>query len=72
MNQKLKLWPNSKTQILTKLKKLKFGGKKQNLNCEKTKILTKLKNWICDKTKFWENKKIKFWQNSKNQIVKKV
>ena len=42
--QKLKLWPNSKTQIVTKLKK--------------TQIVTKLKNSNCDKTqklKLWQN-----------------
>ena len=64
MNQKLKLWPNSKTQILTKLKKLKFGGKNQNLNCEKTKILTKL-----EKLNLWQNQILR---KQKNQILTKL
>ena len=54
--KKLKLWPNSKTQIMTKLKK----------NCNKT-IQLKLwqnSNSYCDK-----NPKIKLWQNLKTQIV---
>ena len=59
--QKLKLWQNSKTAIVTRLKKL---------NCYKTKkhqlIVTKLKNpkrkinnWNYGKTQ-----KLKLWQNS--------
>ena len=64
--QKLKLWQNAKTQIVTKLKKNilwqnskpKNVKKKkvefwQNLSCEKTQIVTKLKlgqKWSCDKT----------------------
>ena len=42
--QKLKLWPNSKTWIVTKQNKIFF--------------LTKLENLICDKTqklKLWQN-----------------
>ena len=55
--QKLKLWQNSKTQIVTKLKKF-------FLQNSKTQILTKLKNSNSDKTK-----QIKLWKNSKTQIV---
>ena len=55
--QHLKLWQNSKTLIVTKLK---------NSNCVKTKkktqIVTKLKNTNCDKTQ-----KLKLCQNSTTQ-----
>ena len=77
--QKLKLWLNSKTQIVTKLK---------NSNCDnaqtlklwqnsKTQKMTKLKNSNCDKSNKKKPKnidkaqKLKTWQNSKTQIVTK-
>ena len=59
--QKLKLWPNSKTQIATKQKKVW-----QNF---KTQMVTKIKNSNCDQTK-----NIKLWgekKNSKTPIVRK-
>ena len=59
--QKLKLWQNSKSQIVTKLKNLNFDKtrKPENSNCDTTKIVTKLK-------------KIKLGQNAKTQIVTKL
>ena len=74
---KQKVWQNSKTKIVTKLK---------NSNSDQTQKLKlwrffgiKLKKSICDKIqkiKYWQNsktqiatKKIKLWQNSKTQIV---
>ena len=65
-NQKLNLWHNSKTQIVS-LKTLKTCDQIKNSNFDKTKkkIVRKLKkNSNCDKTQ-----KLKLWQNSKNQIV---
>ena len=57
---KLKLWQNSKTQILIKFKKITF------LQNSKTQIVTKLKN-----TNYVETQKLKFWQNSiSDQIYK--
>ena len=66
---KIKLWHNSKTQIVSEIK---------NSNCDKTQQLklwpnsktqnvTKLKISNCDKTQ-----KLKLWQNSKTQIVTKL
>ena len=70
--QKLKLWWNSETQIVLKLK---------NTKCDKTKknqIVTKLKNLTVTKLKktnnFDKTQKLWLWQNSKcdkNLIVKK-
>ena len=64
--QKLKLWPNSNTQIGTKLKRS---------NCDKTWIVIYLKLWEnsnCDKTQVVAT--LKLWQNSnceiKNQKLK--
>ena len=78
--QKIKLWPNRKNHIVTKLK---------NSNHGKTEIVTKLKLWQnsnydktkkktkCNKTQIVKNFKnsncdktqqLKFWQNSKTQI----
>ena len=51
--KKLKLWQNSKTQIVTKLKNSncdKTQIVKKNSNCENTQIMTQLKNSKCDKT----------------------
>ena len=84
-NQKLKLWWNSKTQIVMKLK---------NLNCDETKKLKlwqKLKNSILTKFKLWQNSncdkiqmrekkskknqiltKFKLWKNLKTQIMTKL
>ena len=71
--QKLKLWQNSKNQILTN-KKLKCDqtceGKKHKpklWNRNLTKIVKNFKNSNCDKTR-----KLKLWQNSKNQIMTKL
>ena len=79
----LKLWQNSKNQIVTKLKisncdntqKLKLGKtsktqivtKLKNSNSDKTQILKLCQNSNCDKTQ-----KLKLWQNSKTQIVTKL
>ena len=61
---KQKVWQNSKTKIVTKLK---------NSNSDQTQKLKlwrffgiKLKKSICDKIQ-----KIKYWQNSKTQIATK-
>ena len=63
VNTKLKMWHNSKTQIVTKLKNSKCEQQQlKKLNCVKTK-----KKSICDKTK-----KIKNWQNSASLVVTKV
>ena len=64
-NLKLKLCPNSKTQILTKLK---FW---QNSNCEK-----KINNSKCEgkKLKLGQNSKLKLWQNlnyDKSQFMRR-
>ena len=69
--QKLKLWQDSKTQmskknlkknhIVTKLKNSKW----QNLSCDKTQIVTKLKfgqKSSCDKTQIVT--KIKLWRKT--------
>ena len=59
--QKLKLWWNSKTQILMKLK---------NSNCDETKktqIVMKLKKSNCDETQ-----QLKLRWNSKTQIMMKL
>ena len=64
--QQLKLWHDSKTQIVTKLKNSNYDKTKKNsklwLN-SKIQIVTNLKNSNCDKTI-----KKKLWQNSKTQI----
>ena len=52
--EKLKLWTNLKTQIVTKLKKI----------VTQLKLVKLWQNSNCDKTP-----KIKLWQNSKTQIV---
>ena len=54
--QKLKLGPNSKTQIVTKLNNSNIKEEKN-----KKKIVTKLKKSNCDKTQI-----LKLGQNSKN------
>ena len=68
MRNYVKLWCNSKTQIVMKLR---------NPNCDKA--LKKKKN--CDETKklkWWQNSNgdktqiIKLWQNSKTLIVTKL
>ena len=65
--QKLKMWQNSKTQIVTKLK---------TSNCDKTQKIqfeTKLKSTNCDKSqklKLWQNKKLKLWQLKKSNCDK--
>ena len=79
-NRKLKLWQDSKTQIVTKLKMW------QNSSCDKAQIETKLKLWQnynyeknykCDKTKivtklinsnYDKTPKLKLWQNSKLKL----
>ena len=77
----LKLWWNSKSQILMKPKnsncdetqKLKLWWisntqivtKLKNSFCDENQIVMKLKNSNCDETP-----KVKFWRNSKTQIVK--
>ena len=65
----LKLWQNSKTLIITKLKNSNFEEKKtkiQTVTKLKTTILSKKykKKSNCDKTH-----KLKLWQNSKTPIV---
>ena len=84
--QKLKLWQNSKTRIVTKLKNSNFDNVKnvtklklwQNSKCERKK---KLKNSKCDKiqimtklknSKCDNNQKFNLWHNSKTQIVTKL
>ena len=68
-NQKIKLWLNSKTQIVMKLKNSKWD-EHQNSNWDetqklelrrnsKTQIVMKLKNSYCD-----EIQKLKLWWNS--------
>ena len=75
--QKNKLWQckNShceKTQIVTKLKNSCFDKtQKFKLWQPKTKILTKHKNWKCDKSKTQIVIKTKLWENSKTQVVTK-
>ena len=75
--QKLKLWWNSKTQIVIKLKNSNYD-QTQKLKLwknSKTKIVIKLNFWqnsSCDKTQIVT--KLKLWQNSlcdKTQIVRK-
>ena len=69
-NQKLKLWQKSKTPIVTKFKlwlNSTCDKTKKNIKCNKTKIVTKLKNSNRDKTL-----KLKSWQNSKTQTVTKL
>ena len=81
---KPKMWQNTKTQIVTKLKKNLNCDKTENLNFDKTQtlkswqnsttlILTKLKTTNCGKTnknfKLWQNSKIIWWHNSNNPIV---
>ena len=67
--QTLQVWKNSKTQIVTKLKKnvtrLKHSnrGKTENWNCDETQKL----KYNCDKAQ-----KLKLWQHSKIQIVTKL
>ena len=56
--QKHKLWQNSKTEIVTKLKKTQMVTK------FKVQIVTKLKTLNCEKIV-----KFKLWPNSKTQIV---
>ena len=66
--QKFKMWQNSKTQTVTKLKNLKCEKKLMNSTCVTTKKnpnLTKLK-----KHKRWHNFKLKILQNSKTQNMK--
>ena len=73
--QQLNFRQNSKTSIVTKLKKLDKTQKlrlSQNWKLKrwqnsKTQIVTKLIYSNCDKTQ-----KLKFWQNPKTQIVTKV
>ena len=66
VNQKLKVWGNSKTQIVMKLK---------NSNCDeiqKLKLLFNSGTWLLMKLKnsnWFETQKLKWWQNSKTQIV---
>ena len=57
--QKFKLWWNSKTQIVMKLK---MGTK-----IIKKKMVTKI-----IKKKWWQIHKLKLWQNLKTQIVTKL
>ena len=79
--QKLKLWQNLKTEIVTKLKKNVTTCKSNCVKTQKlelwqkskTQIVTKLKNRKCDKTQ------LKLWQlknsncdNSKSQTVRKL
>ena len=60
--EKLKIWQNLKTYIVTQLKnsktlKLKCDNTQKiqivtilkNSNCDNTRLLTKLKNWSCEK-----------------------
>ena len=61
--QKLKLWENSKTQIVTKLKTeigttTKISPKNSKFNCDETEKSN------CDETQ-----KLKLWSNSETQIV---
>ena len=58
--QKLKLWWNLKTQIVTKLK---FGQTKFHRKTQ-TQIVMKLKNSKCDETQ-----KLELWSNWKTQFV---
>ena len=53
--KKLKLWWNSKTEIVTKFK---------NLKCDETK-----KTQIVTKLKLKQNSKIKLWQNLKKAAI---
>ena len=83
--QKLKLWPNLRTQMATKLKK-SICDKTQILKLwqnSKSQIVTKLKNSNCDKTqklKLWQLKnsncdktqKLKLWPNSKTPNCEKI
>ena len=62
----LKIWQNSKTQIVTKKQKHKL---RQN---SKSRIVTKLKNSNCEQTqklKLWQNlKNLTLWQNTKIKL----
>ena len=73
--QKLKVWENSKSAILTKLK---------NSNCDKAQKLRlwqnfnlnsykpqKLKLWKMQKQKLWQNSTLKLWLNSNIDKTKK-
>ena len=67
--QELKLWPNSKTQLMSKLTfllNLKIVTVVTKLK-KNTQIVTKLKNSNCEK-----NLKLKKLSNSKTQIVTKL
>ena len=64
-NQKLKLWQNAKTQIVTKLKL--WGIKLKITKCDKTQIVTKLDNSNDDK-----NLKTHYCDKTQNLIVSKT
>ena len=73
--QKLRLWLNSKNQIVTytksqiSTKKIKLVTKLGNSNCEKTKK----KKWNCEKTEKYKlllNSKLKILPTSKTLILK--
>ena len=64
--QKVKLWQNSKTQIVITLKNYNCDRNTKNkfieLKFDKTQIVTKIKILNCDKTQ------LKLWQNSTQTV----
>ena len=72
--QKLKLWQNSQSQIVTKLKNLNHDSNQklkvwQNSNCAKTE---KLKLWQTSKTQIFTTQSPKLGQNSNYEEEKKT
>ena len=79
--EKLKLWWNSKTQIVIKFYTWNFDETKlkrwQNSKTKivtklKTQIVTKLKNSNCDRAQIVRSKtqNLKMWQNLRTQIIR--
>ena len=74
-NQKIKLWPNLKPQMVTKLwnsywdktKKNQMATKLNNPTCGQTKKLNYQQN---SKLKLVKNQNNKFWQNSVSDRAK--
>ena len=69
--QKLKLWQNSKTQIVTN-SKTQIGTELELGQNPKSKERKKLKTQNVTKFKLWQNSRIKIWWNSKLSIVTKL
>ena len=57
--KKLSLWPNSKTQVVTRL---------NNSNYDKTQKLNLWQNSNCDNSKLWQNSKTQILKTKKNKL----